>query len=94
MTPAQQRYEDAVKRVAIKLGLPTEVVDKTYKAYWKFVRSSITALPLKEGLSEEEFKKLQTSINIPSLGKIACTWDTYVRIQKRLEYVKKLKEQI
>jgi hypothetical protein len=33
--------------------------------------------PLKENLCEEDFKKLRLNFNIPSLGKLICTYDRY-----------------
>lgn len=91
MTP-QQRYKEIIEEVAKKLNLPADVVEKTHKAYWRFVRESIAKLPLKEDLSEEEFNQLRTSINIPSLGKFHCDYDRYLRVRKKFEYIKKIKE--
>jgi len=92
MTAQEQTYKEIISKVANNLQLPFEVVDRTYRAYWLFVRTSISQLPLKEGLSEEEFNQLRTSINIPSLGKFSCDYGRYLRVLKRLEYIKHLKE--
>ena len=64
----------------------------TYKAYWKFIRDSIQNLPLKEDLSDEEFSKLSTNYNIPSLGKLSCTIDKYKGVKKKFQYIKSLRE--
>ena len=74
------------KEVAEKMNIPVEVVEFAYKSYWKFIRETIQELPLKEDLSEEEFAKLKTNFNIVSLGKLACTYDRYVRKKQQLEY--------
>lgn len=92
MTVQEKTYREIVTKVANNLQLPFEVVDRTYKSYWLFVRTSIAQLPLKEGLSEEDFNKLRTSINIPSLGKFSCDYERYLRVLKRLEYIKHLKD--
>ena len=92
MTPEQFAYEVIITKVAKKHNLPREVVDRTYHAYWKFVRNALSSLPLKEALTEEEFGQLRTSVNIPSLGKFSCDYEHYTRLRKRLEYIKKLKE--
>ena len=92
MTPEQIAYKATIKKVAEKHNLPYEVVDRTYHAYWKFVRHSLSSLPLKEALTEEEFGQLRTSVNIPSLGKFSCDYECYTRLRKRLECIKKLKE--
>lgn len=59
---------------AVKLNLPPNYVWEVYKSYWRAVRAHISSLPLKENLSEEDFAKLQTSINVPSLGKFYIDW--------------------
>lgn len=80
-------YNEIVVRVSQETGLPGKVVDKVFKAYWFFIRTSIQALPLKEFLSEEEFSKLKTNFNIPSLGKLSCTYEDYLRQKKRHEHI-------
>lgn len=92
MTPEAQTYEAIIAGVADKLNLPAAVVDKTYKAYWKFIREMLSTLPLKEDLTEVEFEALRTSVNVPSLGKFVCDYDRYKRIRKRIEYIKRLQE--
>lgn len=85
-------YQDAIDHVANKLGLPREVVKEAYESYWKYIRCTISELPLKDDLSEEEFNKLRTNFNVPSLGKLAVTWDRYKAIKDRYKYVKKLRD--
>lgn len=80
-------YNEIVIKVSQETGLPGKVVDKVFKAYWAFIRTSIQALPLKELLSEEEFSKLKTNFNIPSLGKLTCTYEDYLRQKKRYEHI-------
>lgn len=80
-------YNEIIIIVSQETGLPGKVVDKVFKAYWSFIRTSIQALPLKELLSEEEFSKLKTNFNIPSLGKLTCTYEDYLRQKKRHEHI-------
>lgn len=80
-------YSEIIIRVSQETGLPGKVVDKVFKAYWSFIRTSIQALPLEELLSEEEFSKLKTNFNIPSLGKLTCTYEDYLRQKKRHEHI-------
>lgn len=80
-------YEEIIVKVAQETELPDKVVDRIFKAYWFFIRTSIQALPLKETLSEEEFSRLRTNFNIPSLGKLTCTYEDYLRHRKRYEYI-------
>ena len=41
------KYNDIIGKVSSELNLPEELVDKTYKAFWLFIRDTIQALPLK-----------------------------------------------
>lgn len=75
------------KEVAEELNIPVEVVEVAYKTYWKFIRKTIQELPLKEDLSEEEFAKLKTNFNIVSLGKLACTYDRFLKKKEQLKYI-------
>ena len=59
--------EKVIKELALKLNKPEEVIKKAYRAYWKFIRTKAEGLPLKEDLSEEEFKNLRVNFNIPNL---------------------------
>lgn len=85
-------YSEAIKQVPIELGLPPQVVKEAYESFWTFIRNNIKALPLKEDLSKEEFDKLRTNFNVPSLGKLSCTYDRFIGIKKRLKYLNKLKD--
>ena len=85
-------YPDIVIKVSKELGLPPEVVDKIYKSYWMFIKQTIQALPLKEDLTSEDFKKLRTNFNIPSLGKLSCTYDRMNRVKEKFKHIKKFRE--
>lgn len=85
-------YSEAIKQVSIELGLPPQVVKEAYESFWTFIRNNIKALPLKEDLSKEEFDKLRTNFNVPSLGKLSCTYDRFIGIKKRLKFLNKLKD--
>lgn len=84
-------YQDAIDYVANKLELPREVVKEAYESYWKYIRCTISELPLKDDLSEEEFNKLRTNFNVPSLGKLSCTYPRYKAIKDRYKYINKIK---
>ena len=85
-------YPDIIGKVSEELNLPKEVVDRTYKAYWLFIKNHIQSLPLKENLNEEDFAKLRTNFNIPSLGKLCVTWDRLTGCKKRFEIIKKIRK--
>lgn len=86
-------YDEIVEEVSKKLGLSKELVNKTYKAYWKSVKEHITTLPLKKDLSDKEFMELQPNVNIPSIGKLYVTIDRYKAMKKSFKNNIKLKEE-
>ena len=85
-------YPDIIGKVSKELNIPKEVVDVAYKSYWDFIKQTIQSLPLKDDIDEEEFAKLRTNFNIPSLGKLCVTWNRLVGCKKRFKYIKRLRE--
>lgn len=85
------KQSEIYEKVSEELGLPVSLVSRTYRGYWQFIKSSIQSLPLKEDLTEEQFNLLKTNFNIPSIGKLHCTYNRYVGIKKRFNYIKNLK---
>lgn len=82
------KYSEIVDKVSKELNISKTLVDKTYKVYWFFIKNHIQSLPLKENLNEEDFAKLKTNFNIPSLGKLCVTWDRLMGCKKRLKFIK------
>lgn len=72
-----------ISRLSEELGLSESTITKTYRAYWLFIRKTISDLPLKEELTEEEFSRLQTNFNIPNLGKLTCTYRRWQGVKNR-----------
>ena len=85
-------YSDIIGKISQEMNIPLAVVDIAYKSYWKFIKQTIQSLPLKDDISEEEFAKLRTNFNIPSLGKMTCTFDRMVGVKKNFKYIKRLRE--
>lgn len=85
-------YNTIIDKVAKELDLDSSLVRKVYKNYWLCIREHIKSLPLKEDLSEEEFNSLITNFNIPSLGKLHCTYDKYKKIKKSYNDAKAKKD--
>lgn len=85
-------YPDIIGKVSQEMNIPLEVVDAAYKSYWKFIKQTIQSLPLKDDISEEDFTKLRTNFNVPSLGKLTCTYDRMMGVKKRFKYIKRLRE--
>ena len=84
-------YDEIIAEVSVRLNIPKNIVNKTYRAYWKTIREHIISLPLKEDLTEEEFMELQPNVNIPSIGKLCVTLDRYKRMKKSQEIKNQLK---
>lgn len=75
-------YNEIIAEVAESTHLDKHLVDKVYRAYWRMVKTHIVSLPLKEDLTEEEFKKIRPNVNIPSIGKLYVTYDRYKKIKE------------
>lgn len=84
-------YQEIIKTVSGDLNISPDTVDKAYKAFWIFIRDSIQELPLKEELTEEEFLELRPNFNIPSLGKVSCTYQRYKGVKEKFNYIKNLR---
>ena len=84
-------YKTIFEKVSSELNIPVKVVEYAYKSYWKFIREKIKELPLKDIKDEEEFLKLRTNFNIPSLGKLGITLDRFNRVNKIELFVNKNK---
>ena len=76
-------YEEIVAEVSDYTGISKQIVDRTYKAYWRAVREHITSLELKKDLTDEEFERIRPNVNIPSIGKLYITLGRYHRLKKK-----------
>ena len=88
------KYSEIINQVSKELDIHVEVIDKAYKASFNFIKEKIQSLPLKEDINEEECLKLRTNFNIPSLGKLVCTFDRMMGVKKRFNYIKKLRKDV
>ena len=86
------KYSDIISKISEELDLPRELIENTYKAYWIFIRDTIEELPLKTELTQDEYMNLRTNINIPSLGKLNCTYNRYVGIRNRFNIINKIRQ--
>lgn len=81
-------------KVALEMGIDPDVVKAAYLSQWQFIRNNIEILPLKGELSEEEFNKLRTNFNLPSLGKLYTTFDKVQKVRRRVEYLTELMKDV
>lgn len=84
-------WTSVYERVSRETGIPENVVREAYRTFWRFIRETISGLPLKEDLTEEQFNGLRTNFNVPSLGKLVCTYDRYIGMKKRYRYLMELR---
>lgn len=85
-------YSEIIDKISLDTGIKPEIIDKVYKAYWLYIRNSVQELPLKEDISEAEFLNLRTNFNIPSLGKLICTYDRYRGMKKRFQHIRNIRK--
>jgi len=74
---------ELIKKLAFELGLDEKLVLTCYKEYWKVIRRIFEGLPLKEDITEEDFDKLKTSVNIQGLGKMYCNYENYSKVRNK-----------
>lgn len=84
--------KEILATVSVKLGLPKTFVTKVYRAYWRAVREHIESLPLKEDISDEEFKKIKPNVNIPSIGKLYVDLDKCRKVNENCKILKQKKD--
>ena len=83
-------YSEIVIQASKELNLPAEIVDQIYKSFWKYIKVTIQIPNLKEDISQEEFEKLRLNFNIPSLGKLNCTYSRIQGIKERYKHIKNI----
>ena len=86
------KFKDIINKVSEELDLPKDLIENTYKAYWNFIKNTIEELPLKTELTQKEYVNLKTNINIPSLGKLHCTYNRYIGIRNRFNIINKIRQ--
>lgn len=83
-------YSKIINRVSKETGIDFKTIDRTYKAFWRYIKNCIEELPLHKSLSEETFNNLRTNFNIPSIGKLTCTYKDYTGIKNKYRLINSL----
>lgn len=88
-------FKQIIKQAAKELNLPEDLVRNTYKSYWKVVKQIIESKQIKsldnKLLSQEEFNNNIININIPSIGKLNCTYDKYQKTIAKFNLINNIK---
>lgn len=79
--------QEIISKLAKELGLSASAVENAYKSYWLFIREKIKSLPLKKNMTEDEFDSLKTNFNLPSMGKLNCTYDRWKRLHDHKRFI-------
>lgn len=84
-------HSKIVRKVAEDLGISSDVVSSVYNAYMLYIKDTLSSIELKDDMTEEEFRKLRTTINIPGLGKIGIPYQKYCKVQKQGKIIQNFK---
>ena len=88
-------FKQIIKQVAKELKLPEDLVRNTYKSYWKVIKQIIERNNIKSNdnliFTSDEFNNNVININVPSIGKLNCTYDKYYKTIAKFNLINNIK---
>ena len=89
-------FKQIIKQVAKEPNLPEDLVRNTYKSYWKVIKQIIERNNIKSNdnliFTSDEFNNNVININVPSIGKLNCTYDKYLKTINRFNLINNIKK--
>ena len=89
-------FKQIIKQVAKELNLPEDLVRNTYKSYWKVIKQIIERNNIKSNdnliFTSDEFNNNVININVPSIVKLNCTYDKYLKTINRFNLINNIKK--
>jgi hypothetical protein len=85
--------KDCIKQVSKEQGIPEDVCYRAYMSAWKFILETAKSQNLSPEVSLEEFRKSRPNFNIRGIGKLYVSEDAFIRKNKRILTLRKLKEE-
>ena len=89
-------FKQIIKQVAKELNLPENLVINTYKSYWKVIKQIIERNNIKSNnnliFTSDEFNNNVININVPSIGKLNCNYDKYLKTINRFNLINNIKK--
>ena len=91
-------FKQIIEQVAKELDLPETLVLNTYISYWKTIKQIIENQDIKSLdnnlITEQQFNDKVVNINIPSIGKLYCTYDSYQGIIHKFNLLNNRREDV
>ena len=83
-----QKVKQILKELAKELKIEEKLIKEVYKSYWEFIKVNIEQLKIDNINTEEDYSKVKSSFNVPSLGKLYFTYDKINNLRKIKKYKK------
>ena len=85
--------DEIIRKVADEMGLPFDVCRRAYISSWEFIKMKAEELPLSTDFPIEQFKTLRPNFNLPSLGKLYITEETFEHARRKYLMMMRYKEE-